>query len=682
MKERRVWGAAAIAVFVLAIAPYLPTIGYGFTGWDDTAYVVNNPHVTSAPEFARIWTSRDSDVYYPLTYTSYWLEYRLWGGRPAGYHATNVLLHGVNAVLVLFLLLSIGTTWRGAAAGAALFAVHPIQVMTVAWIAERKNLLALMFTLLALGAWIHAEDGRRGRRLRVLALLAFAAAIASKTVVLGLPAALLLYDVLVRRRRARAALVWVAPMLLTSFAAALVTVAFERPFVGRGGSALIPGLAERLQIAGAAPWFYLAKLVLPWGLSPAYPRWHVGAERLAFWLPFIVTLAAGLAFALSLPKLRTARARCIAWLAALSAILLAPSLGIVAFANLGVSFVSDHFLYVSSAGIFGVLGVALDAAGLDAARPRRRLQAAAIAATLACAMTTVAYEPVFRNAESMWSRVVARDPDSYAGQLGLAEAWTAQDRFVEALPRYERAIAIEPRAPDAYLLLGERKNERDDAAGAATLFRRALEVDPSSVPAMVGLASASERLGEIPEARELYERAVKLAPRDVSARMGLGAMDLGFARPDDALREFDAVIDIVPAYPRGYLGAATCLRSLSRYSEAVDVLRGGIARCPNDAALLNLLALTLATAPDDRVRNGASAVAIAEQACATQSPATHPLRATLAAAYAEAGRFEDAVRESRRTEADATAAGDENNAAEYRRRSDLYVRGQPLRLGR
>jgi tetratricopeptide (TPR) repeat protein len=199
---------------------------------------------------------------------------------------------------------------------------------------------------------------------------------------------------------------------------------------------------------------------------------------------------------------------------------------------------------------------------------------------------------------------------------------------------------------------------------------------------MVGLASASERLGAIPEARELYERAVRLAPRDVPARMGLGAMDLGFARPDDALRQFDAVIEIVPDYPRGYLGAATCLRSLSKYVEAAGVLHAGLRRCPDDVALLNLLALTLATAPDDRVRNGAGAVAMSERACAVNPPASHQLRATLAAAYAEAGRFEDALRESRRAEADAIAAGDENDAAEYRRRADFYGRGEPLRLGR
>jgi tetratricopeptide (TPR) repeat protein len=671
-----------VAVFVLAVAPYLPTIGYDFTGWDDTAYVVNNLHVASPGEFLRIWTSADSDVYYPLTYSSYWLEYRLWGAHPAGYHATNVLLHGVNAVLVVFMLLAIGTTFRGATLGAALFAVHPLQVMTVAWIAERKNLLALLFTLLALLAWIHAEDGKRGRTLRALGLLAFAAALASKTVVLGLPLALLLFDTLVRRRKVGTALLWIAPMFLASLAAAYVTVAFERPFVGRGGSELIPGLLERLQIAGAAPWFYLAKLVLPVGLSPAYPRWRVGAEHLAWWLPLLATLTGGLVFALLLPRLRSAQVRRAAWLVALSAILLAPSLGIIAFANLAVSFVSDHFLYVASAGIFGAIGSAVDAATLGANRAGRAIQVAAIAACLAYAAATVAYEPVFRNAESMWSRVVALDPDSYAGNLGLAEAWSAADRFAEALPRYERAIALEPRAKDAYLLLGETKNEKGDAAGAALLFSHALELDSASVPAMVGLASASERMGAIPEALDLYERAVRLAPRDVRARMGLGGMYLGFARQAEALREFEAVIEIVPGYPRGYLGAATSLRSLSRYVEAVEVLQAGLTRCPNDVALLNLLALTLATAPDDRVRNGASAISIAEQACAVRPPASHEVRATLAAAYAEAGRFEDALRESRRAAADASAAHDEHSVAENRRRSDLYGKGEPLRLGR
>jgi tetratricopeptide (TPR) repeat protein len=681
-ERRRIRSAAIAGIFALAVAVYTPTTRYAFTGWDDTAYVVNNPHVTSAGQLLRNWTSPDSDVFYPLTYSSYWLEYRLWGAWPAGYHATNALLHGVNSVLVALLLVAIGTTFRGAALGAALFAVHPLQVMTVAWIAERKNLLALLFTLLALLAWVHAKDGKAGRLLRALALLAFIAALASKTVVLGLPVAFLHYDILVRRRSARTALPWAVPMLLASCALAYVTVAFERPFIGRGDTALIPGFLERLQIAGVAPWFYVAKLVVPVGLSPAYPRWHLGAEHWAWWLPLVATAAVGSAFARLLPRLRSAPARRSAWLVALAAILLAPSLGLIPFANLAMSFVSDHFLYVASPGIFGALGSALDAAMFGIGRLPRAIGAAAIAATAACAAATIAYEPVFRNAESLWTRVLTLDPDSYAGNLGLAEAWTAQGRFSDALPKYERAIALEPRALDGYLFLGEQKKDRGDAAGAAALFARGLALYPSSVPAMVGLASANERLGAIPKARDLYERAVGLAPRDVRARMGLGGMYLGFARPAEALRQFAAVIEIVPAYPRAYLGAATALRSLSRYGDAVDVLKGGVASCPNDVALLNLLALTLATAPDDRVRNGPSAASLAEQARATGPPGSYELRATLAAAYAEAGRFEDALRESRRAAADASAAQDDNSAAENQRRSDLYEHRQALRLGR
>jgi len=665
---------ALAAVFVLAVAPYLPSIGYGFTGWDDTAYVVNNSHVTSAGELARIWTSSDSDVYYPLTTSSYWLEYRLWGARPAGYHATNAVLHGINAVLLVLLLTGIGTTLRGATIAGALFAVHPIQVMTVAWIAERKNLLALLFALLALLAWTHARRG--------LATLAFAAALLSKTVVLGLPLAFVLHDTLVRRRKARDSWLWAAPMLTASLAATFVTVAFERAFVDRGVSGLVPELPERLQIAGAAPWFYLAKLAVPVNLAPAYPRWSIGAGHLLWWLPLIATLAAVSAFAILLPRLQSDRSRRAAWLIALAAILLAPSLGVIAFANLAVSFVSDHFLYVSSAGIFGALGIALEAVVLGSPRSARAIGVAAIAACLLGLGATIAYEPVFRDAASMWTRVLKLDQDSYAGNLGVAEAWTAAGRFDDALPLYERAIALEPRAKDAYLFLGERKAERGDVPGAASLFARALELDPGCVPAMVGLASASERLGSIPEARELYERAVKRDPRDVPARMGLGALELGLAKPAEALSQFEAVIDILPAYPRGYLGAATSLRSLSRYPEAVAVLTEGSRRNPTDVALLNLLALTLATAPDDRARDGSRAVTAAELACSLGGPRDYPLRATLAAAYAEAGRFDDALIASRRAEAEAVEAGDDPSAAESRRRSELYVNREPLRLGR
>jgi tetratricopeptide (TPR) repeat protein len=397
-----------------------------------------------------------------------------------------------------------------------------------------------------------------------------------------------------------------------------------------------------------------------------------------WWLPLLVTLAALAGFVVLLPRLRSLAGRRAAWLLALSAILLAPSLGIVAFANLSVSSVSDHFLYLPSAGIFGVVGSVLDASR----RLGRALLAGTVAFCLACAALTLAYQPVFRDAASLWSRVLTLDPDSYAGNLGLAEAEAEAGRFAEAIPRYARAITVEPLAADAYLLLGQRKNARGDAAGAAALFARALELSPASVPALVGAATAYERLGAAPEALAAYERASRLAPHDVPARMGLGGMYLGFARPADALREFLAVLEIVPAHPRASLGAATSLRSLGRYQEAVGVLRAGFARSPDDVALVNLLALTLATAPDDQVRRGTEAVALAERALALGPAESSELRATLAAAYAEAGRFDEALREARRAEAAASAAGDEGSAAEQRRRADLYARREALRIGR
>jgi tetratricopeptide (TPR) repeat protein len=422
-----------------------------------------------------------------------------------------------------------------------------------------------------------------------------------------------------------------------------------------------------VQIAGAAPWFYLAKILLPVGLSPAYPRWEVGAGRLLWWLPLLATLSVALVFLRALPALRSSAART-AWLLGLAGLLLAPSLGVVAFANLSVTSVSDHFLYVPSPALFGEIA-------LGAGRVPRIAKGAAV---LICAALSVAYAPVFRDAESLWTRVVEADPDSYAGNLGLAEAWSEKGRFADALPRYERALAIEPLAADAYLLLGKRKSEQGDAAGAAALFARASELSPGSAPARLGLAAAQERLGHVEDALLEFERAARLAPRDTSARMELGRIYLAFARPADALPEFQAVLHASPGHPRAALGAATSLRSLARHEEAVTVLHASLERNPEDVRLLNLLALTLATSSDARVRNGSEAVRLAERAVARSGDPE--LRATLAAAYAEAGRYDEALTASRRAEAEAAAAGNTRGAAEYRRRAELYARGEPLRL--
>ena len=676
------WLAGAM-VFVVALLLYAPTVRYGFTGWDDTAYIVNNPHVTSASEFGRIWSSPESEQYYPLAFSSYWLEYRLWGGNPAGYHATNVVLHALNALLVLLVLRALGLPLAGAVVGALLFAVHPLQVMSVAWVAERKNLLACLFTLLTLLAWMRSQRGGSQRHgFYALALVAFVAALLSKTVVLGLPVALAQLDLQVSKRTARATVLRVIPMLLLSVAAALVTVVFEEKFVDRTASSAIPDLAQRFQISGAAPWFYLGKLALPIGLAPAYPLWNVGFGRLWWWAPLSVTCASALAGVLLVARARGEVASRLAWGLAFFMILLAPSLGLIPFGNLALTYVSDHFVYIAVVGISAAAGLAFVALRDRAGWISRATTVVAVTIGVLLSIATLAYSPVFHSAESMWSRVVALNPDSYAGNLGLAEVLTAQGRVADAVPRYERAIASRPGATDAYLLLGDALKRTHDPAGAAARFRRALELAPGNVDAIVGLASASEQTGAVDEALALYQQAVRLAPRMVPARMGLGAMDLGFARPAQAREQFEAVIELRPDYPRGYLGAATALRSLSLYDEAAHVLRRGLARAPEDPPLLNLLALTLATAPDDGVRNGAEAVALAEHACAANGSESAELLDTLAAAYAQAQRFDDAVRTSQRAEAAAAEAGQEPHVAESRRRTDLYRNRAPLRLGR
>jgi tetratricopeptide (TPR) repeat protein len=496
------------------VALHLPTLGFGFTGWDDTGYVPDNPRITSGERFAEIWTSAESEVYYPLMYTSFWLEYRLWGPSPAGYHATNVLLHGIDAVLVVLLLSTLGAPLPGAALGGALFAVHPLQVMTVAWIAERKNLLALLFTLLTLLAW---SRGRRG-----LALLAFLAALLSKTVVLGLPLALLLFDAL-ERPGADARLLWAAPMLAASALAAWLTVFFEHPFVGSGDSVLLPGFPSGCR----SP-------VLPLGVPreaaaaggavsglPALARGR-GAGSLVAAAPGLDRGGGGLGS--PAPRLRSDAARRIGWLLAVAAVLLFPSLGLISFANLALTFVSDHFLYLPRRHSW--------ARRLDAGRGSPARGASRRPPGLRRLHPRDARLPAtFRDGLSLWTRVVERAPDSYAGNLGLAEALARAGRLDEAEASYARALALEPRAVDGYLLAGRFRQEHGDCASAVPLYEKALALDAGKVPAILGLAACSAATGCPEEALSLYTRAVHLAPRDLAARMGLGATYLGFARP-------------------------------------------------------------------------------------------------------------------------------------------------------
>ena len=315
--------------------------------WDDDKYVTANPLLTAADGLKRIWFSLDSpSQYFPLVYTSFRFEHALWGLNPAGYHWVNILLHGVNALLVWRLLRALRVP--GAWLAAALFALHPVQVESVAWITERKNVLMGFFFLLSLICWVRFVEAEAKERWRFYgaALVFYALALFSKTTACTIPAALLLILWLRRKPINLARLTQIAPFVVLGLAMGLLSIWWERIHQGTQGEIFSIGPIERILVASHAVWFYLGKLVWPAHLAFSYPRWPIfAADPLNyFWLLLTVVVALLVWFVRRFTG-RSVEVALLFFVATLS-----PVLGFIMLYTFRYSWVADHYQYLACIG--------------------------------------------------------------------------------------------------------------------------------------------------------------------------------------------------------------------------------------------------------------------------------------------------------------------------------------------
>src|SRR5437870_3711674 len=375
--------APALALVLLVVATYLPALRAGFI-WDDDAYVTANATLRSFDGLRRIWLEPGAvPQYYPLTFTSLWLDYHLWGLHPLGYHLVNVLLHAANAILVW--LVGRRLALPGAWFAAAVFAVHPVHVESVAWVTERKNVLSGALYLAAFLAYLRAAGGARGAY--GLALGLFVGALLAKTVTCTLPVVLLL---VLWWRNGRVDVAPLLPFFVLGAAAGFVTAWTEGHHVGATGELWRLSLPDRCLIAGRALWFYAAKLAWPHPLAFIYARWHVDA---AVWWQYLFPLAAAATVAaLHLARGRIGSGPLVAALCYVAT--LAPAPGFVNVYPMRYSFVADHFHYLAS-----LPPIALAAAGATRL-PRPQV----IGAGVLLALGTLAWRQalVYRDAETIW----------------------------------------------------------------------------------------------------------------------------------------------------------------------------------------------------------------------------------------------------------------------------------------
>jgi tetratricopeptide (TPR) repeat protein len=557
-----------LALAVITIFAYMPAWN-GLPIWDDEGHLTK-PALRSLAGLARIWIEPGAaQQYYPLVHSVFWVEYHLWGYAPFGYHLVNILLHAFSALLLVRILRDLEVP--GAWLAGALFALHPVQVETVAWMSELKNTLSGFFYLSAALVYFRFIR-RRTWQLYALAFGLFVLGMASKSAIGTLPAA-----VLVVLWWKRGKLSWredvmpLAPFFALSLTFGAFTAWMERKFIGAQGSDFNFTLVERTLIAGRALWFYLGKLVWPQNLTFIYPRWEI---RQTNWWLYLFPLAVLAAVA----GLWCARKWSRAPLAALLLFIgtLFPALGYVNIYPFSFSFVADHFQYLAC-----IAPLTLAAAAFKKYGDRHQFLVPILLVAV-LAILTWQQAGMYVDMKTLWDVTIAKNPDcwlAYSNRgFGLLQdgrindaiadfkaALTAKPDYAfahnnlgiallqeghteEAIPHFQKALELKADYAEPYDNLGTILYERGQVDAAIADLQKAVTINPEYSDALFNLGIAFQAKGNWDAAIAQLRRSLEIKPEDPEARRSLGAALLAKGQVDEAIVQFKNALTLKPDY--------------------------------------------------------------------------------------------------------------------------------------
>jgi protein O-mannosyl-transferase len=564
--------AAGGLLFGLVFLTYLPSLSCGFI-WDDKDHVVENLALRRWNGLATIWLDRTATPqYYPLAHTTFWAEYRLWGLNPRGYHLVNVVMHAALTIMLwrLFVRLQIPGAW----VAAAVFGLHPVHVESVTWITELKNVLSGLFYVAALGRVLPLFDVYRvtsrwsssiGRYL--IATLLFAAALLSKSATCSLPAACLLIVYWKRGSITRRDCGLMFPWFVLGFMAAMQTAWLERTHAGASGSEFSWTMAERGLIAGHALWFYLGKLLWPHPLIFFTPHWSLDVHRWSGWIAPVS--AALLPFGLWMARNRIGRGPLVAALFFGGTLL--PTLGFISLYWMRFSFVADHFQYLAS---LGPIVLIVGSVSSMRSRYHSRLPRASlgwILVLLPLGVTTWHQQAVYRDKESLWSDVLAKNPGSFAAHIYMGRVRTSQGRHAEASDHFRESLRLRPEDPQSFItwtLLGNSLMSQGKLAEATECMNRALRRQPGYRDAIYGLAILASNQIPPEKAVELFRGLSSTEPDDPVFRLYLGDALARNGDLDAAVTEYVTALALRPNLVDAKFGLANALVAQGRLHEA------------------------------------------------------------------------------------------------------------------
>ena len=610
----------AALILGAALLACWPALSGGYV-WDDAAQIVGNRDVRSDGGLLRIWSNRKAFDFFPLTYSTHWLEWRLFRGSAVGPHLINVLLHGLSAVLLWRVLLRLKVP--GAWLAGVFFALHPVAVASAAWLSERKNTLSMVLYLASILAYLRFEDlpvrggshhdgttsTTGGNPHYYLSLGLFLLALLSKSSVAMLPVILLLLAWWRRGKVARRDLLRTAPFFALSLALGLVTIWFQWHNAIGQEVVRAEGTASRVAAAGWITWFYLYKILLPVRLCAVYPRWEVDGSSLLSFLP--VVLLAATTVALWANRKRWGAGPLVAW--GYFIVSLLPVLGFVDMSFMRLSLVADHLQYAAMPGILALAAALLARATGGASWGR----AAAIVVGICLAALTFQRAGVFTSNQRLWRDNVEKTPRSARAwcELGMAYgeanavdeeivcfdkaleldphfaiAWCDRGnacvvarRYAEAIRDYAQAIALAPDYGEAWFNRGAAYAKTGHNEEALRDLDQAVALRPDYAEVCITRGNVCMALGRYAEAIGDYDQALALRPDDAKVRFDRGTAYARAGRLDEALRDLDRAIALRPDYAEAYGNRGNVHLAARRYAEAIADYSQAIACNPRDA---------------------------------------------------------------------------------------------------
>ncbi|PYK08617.1 MAG: hypothetical protein DME61_09260 [Verrucomicrobia bacterium] len=651
-KSRAHRQALGVCIFLVAITwlVFAQTVRYDFVNYDDSEYVYANPNIThglSIHGVIHAFAGRHWDNWHPLTTVSHMLDCQLYGLHPGGHHLTNILLHTI-AVVLLFLVLQqmTGAIWRSAFV-AAVFAIHPLRVESVAWISERKDVLSAVFFMLTLGAYVrYAKSPSTGRYLTMSIL--FALGLMSKPMLVTVPFVLLLLDYWplgrIREQKSetrnqsnhqttdfRALVIEKIPLLGLSAASGLATLwAQQSSLTGVKQFPLISRIGNGLVTYA----IYFKQMIWPVWLAVFYP---LPEDQLPIWEIALAAMLLALASVGVIVLRHKFPYFVTGWFWYL--VMLLPVVGLI---QVGSQAHADRYTYLPQIGLYILITWAV--ADLTASRRQRGRILAAAAAIIVGVLSWRAWVQTsyWRDSETLFSHALAVTSNNDVAENNLGIFLKRKGRLDEAITHLQTLVKEHPNDAETHYNLGNALLKKGDSQSAIAAYEKAISIKLRYPDAHYNLGIALDRNGQIDEAIAHYQQAVREDPHYAEAYYLLGNDFLEKARTDDAIAAYEQALKSRPAYPEVQNNIGFALLQKGRPSEAIAHWQNALAIQSDSVDSLNNLAWILATFPDAWIRNGSQALTLAERANQLSGNKNPAVLRTLAAACAENGRFTEA----------------------------------------